>query len=651
MIGRQLENYVNNTLLPEQQQAMQQDQAAAAAAAAPGTDGGGGEGLEEEEGSRDSLDAMMEDLMMASQSTISFADMEETYPALAESKASSSSSSSSSSRGKEGAESSRGAASKAAFSSLDDETILVLSDDDDAEEEEEEEGEGGEEDKENMRRLPNATGRKASSMRRQQQQQQQSSVVVEVIDVSEDEDEDEQEQQEQQEDHQHHPNLKAGGHDDDDDSVLDLMSDSEEEEEEEEEEEVEVETQDEAKDRSNNSSTSPPPPPVPAPLSSLPPSSSSKGKGRKRKLFSPPKVYKQLQLVGGGKVAEEGQREGEEEEEEDLDGPMTLGRLHRLCKHFEGTQAEEWEVVLLLDRREHENNPSIERGLIQAGVRCELRVLQLGDMLWVARRQQLSNGSSSSASSSSSGASSKEEEKARKEREKQEVMLRYVIERKTVGDLAASIKDGRYKEQKGRMLGVGNEVDRAFYLVEGTFEQLNDVIRPPALRTALATTQVIHGLPVLRTGSLDQTILLLLRMHARIVQGVKVFLDVACISVGGGGGDGGREEYLERHLCALPLPPSRIISLGEYQEKCKKTAGDLSVRSMFLMQLCAIDKVSEAKSKAVVSVYPTPMALVRVMREMSDEAAAVALLAGLPVAGHRQSLGRVAAVNIYNVYR
>jgi len=472
---------------------------------------------------------------------------------------------------------------------------------------------------------------------------------VEVMDEDEDEDEEEEEEQQQQQQDYQRPGRKVGGHDDDDDddSILVLMSDSEEEE-----DEVEVE---EAMDKNNDnrSTSSPPPPPLlPAPLPSIPPSSSSKGKGRKRKLFSPPKAYKQLQLgFGGGKIAgalaeEEG--EGEEEVEEDLDGPMTLRRLNRLCRHFEGTQAEEWEVVLLLDRREHENNPSIERGLIQAGVRCELRVLQLGDMLWVARRRQLCSGASSSSSSSASS-SSKEKEKARKEREKQEVMLRYVIERKTVGDLAASIRDGRYKEQKGRMLGVGKEVDRAFYLVEGTFEQLNDVIRPPALRTALATTQVIHGLPVLRTPSLDQTILLLLRMHARIVQGVKGFLDVACRGNDGVRGGGG-EEYLEKQLSALPLPPSRILSLGEYQERCKKTAGDLSVRSMFLMQLCAIDKVSEARSKAVVSVYPTPHALARAMREMVDEGEAVAALAGLPVAGHRQSLGRVAAANIYNVY-
>ena len=41
----------------------------------------------------------------------------------------------------------------------------------------------------------------------------------------------------------------------------------------------------------------------------------------------------------------------------------------------------------------------------------------------------------------------------------------YIIERKTVNDLGASIKDGRYKEQKIRLLS--NHKDNIFYIIEG----------------------------------------------------------------------------------------------------------------------------------------------------------------------------------------
>ena len=41
----------------------------------------------------------------------------------------------------------------------------------------------------------------------------------------------------------------------------------------------------------------------------------------------------------------------------------------------------------------------------------------------------------------------------------------YIIERKTVNDLGASIKDGRYKEQKARLLS--HNTNNVFYIIEG----------------------------------------------------------------------------------------------------------------------------------------------------------------------------------------
>ena len=41
----------------------------------------------------------------------------------------------------------------------------------------------------------------------------------------------------------------------------------------------------------------------------------------------------------------------------------------------------------------------------------------------------------------------------------------YIIERKTVNDLGASIKDGRYKEQKARLLS--HNKNNIFYIIEG----------------------------------------------------------------------------------------------------------------------------------------------------------------------------------------
>ena len=42
-----------------------------------------------------------------------------------------------------------------------------------------------------------------------------------------------------------------------------------------------------------------------------------------------------------------------------------------------------------------------------------------------------------------------------------------LIERKTITDLSSSIKDGRYREQKKRLLCCGIPVDKVLYLLEG----------------------------------------------------------------------------------------------------------------------------------------------------------------------------------------
>ncbi len=57
--------------------------------------------------------------------------------------------------------------------------------------------------------------------------------------------------------------------------------------------------------------------------------------------------------------------------------------------------------------------------------------------------------------------------------------LIYIIERKTVNDLGASIKDGRYKEQKVRLLA--NNTGNIYYIIEGNIDDCNTLNRKALL--------------------------------------------------------------------------------------------------------------------------------------------------------------------------
>lgn len=79
-----------------------------------------------------------------------------------------------------------------------------------------------------------------------------------------------------------------------------------------------------------------------------------------------------------------------------------------------------------------------------------------------------------------------------------------ILERKTVADFDASIKDGRYDEQRGRMLSYAQERGaKVAYVVEGHLEKSS--LGPVALVKKIAHAELNHGIPVFRTFSQAET--------------------------------------------------------------------------------------------------------------------------------------------------
>jgi ERCC4-type nuclease len=79
-----------------------------------------------------------------------------------------------------------------------------------------------------------------------------------------------------------------------------------------------------------------------------------------------------------------------------------------------------------------------------------------------------------------------------------------ILERKTVADFDASIKDGRYDEQRGRMLAYSQEHQaKVAYVVEGTLA--DSALGREALVKKVATAELVYGIPVFRTFSPTET--------------------------------------------------------------------------------------------------------------------------------------------------
>lgn len=125
-------------------------------------------------------------------------------------------------------------------------------------------------------------------------------------------------------------------------------------------------------------------------------------------------------------------------------------------------KAGSYDIYLIVDQRE-----KIEI-LKKEGISVEKRVLACGDYLWVARPK----GSQTNNRT-------------------RDLVLDIVVERKRLDDLASSIKDGRFEEQKHRLRTCG--IRRPTYLIEDYGRPKNCRLNPAALAQATTNMEVIDG--------------------------------------------------------------------------------------------------------------------------------------------------------------
>ena len=95
-----------------------------------------------------------------------------------------------------------------------------------------------------------------------------------------------------------------------------------------------------------------------------------------------------------------------------------------------------------------------------------------------------------------------------------------IFERKSLYDLASSIKDGRYSEQSYRLNEYSLHNHHIVYIIEGDFERYNAVkgrMDKKTLYSALVTLNYFKGFSVIRTKNINETCELIIN-HADKLQ-------------------------------------------------------------------------------------------------------------------------------------
>jgi len=100
-----------------------------------------------------------------------------------------------------------------------------------------------------------------------------------------------------------------------------------------------------------------------------------------------------------------------------------------------------------------------------------------------------------------------------------------VIERKTTADFEASILDGRYREQRTRLLAYCQEKQaRPLYIIEQGLKGKTRTLQPQALQKMLNRLMLRYGVAVWLTESLQDTVNAVKILEAQYLEDPKVFI-------------------------------------------------------------------------------------------------------------------------------
>lgn len=290
-----------------------------------------------------------------------------------------------------------------------------------------------------------------------------------------------------------------------------------------------------------------------------------------------------------------------------------------------------FEVILCIDNAETSGKSSgvqpsnkdiILSELKRNGVKYSIRKLHVGDYLWVCQENQASLVTDLGVST----------------KEARELVLPVVVERKRMDDLAASIKDGRFREQKFRLRQCG--LSHPIYLVEEHHGSVAAGLSLPEMTClqAVVNTQVINEFTVKVVKGQRESAAYLTIM-TRYLQSKYQNQSVRSAQLQDINGSQ-NDISSEIETCLLPFTEFNTASMKNQQ---------LTVREMFAKHLLQLHGISADKARAVVDKYETPNQLLTAYEE-EGSTGAKKLLAGLKWGKTNRCLGPVLSANIASLY-
>ncbi|KAM7366527.1 hypothetical protein PAMP_015963 [Pampus punctatissimus] len=286
-----------------------------------------------------------------------------------------------------------------------------------------------------------------------------------------------------------------------------------------------------------------------------------------------------------------------------------------------------YEIILCVDFIEttggsHHRKQELTKELQRNGVKFDVRKLNVGDFLWVAREKVAPVPGQLRAPTG------------------RELVLDYIIERKRMDDLCGSIIDGRFREQKFRLKRCG--LRRPVYLVEECGAAASHLSLPETtLQQAIVNTQVVDGFFVKRVQDVKESAAYLTVM-TRYLTKLYQNRTLVCRSRELEGDRGSDEEDGGTPSCSL-------ISFAEFNHGAIKNKCQ-TVRDVFARQLMQISGLSGDKAAAILEQYSTPHSLLTAYERCESEAEKEKLLSSIRYGKLKRNVGPALSRTVYQLY-
>tara|TARA_Y200000002_G_scaffold379923_1_gene390258 strand:+ start:575 stop:1321 length:747 start_codon:yes stop_codon:yes gene_type:complete len=209
-----------------------------------------------------------------------------------------------------------------------------------------------------------------------------------------------------------------------------------------------------------------------------------------------------------------------------------------------------------------------------------------------------------------------------------DVILKYenniilLIERKTTEDLASSIRDGRHKEQKYRLMNSNIKLKNIIFLVEGELRDMkHGKVDKKTLQGSIINTMFRDGISVYRTENINETIYFIERLMDKVLK------DKKCIS----------NLVEEISDTKLDYVDTKVLS----KKKCLTPE---VYNQLILMQIPGVSKIFV---DTIMEKYSSIKKIINEYNNLAEEKEKENLLAELELKGKKRKIGKVISKRIY----